>query len=195
MALRHIVVTAVARDDLADGGAGHFAATIHAVRAAAPGARIEVLTPDFKGEDAPLATVVEAAPDVFNHNLETVERLSRAVRPQASYPRSLAVIARAKRLRPSMLTKSGLMVGFGETPAEVEDAMRALRAHGCDLLTIGQYLQPTREHLPVVEYVSPPSFAEYAKIGRQLGFRHVAAGPFVRSSYHAEHAFESAEQE
>ena len=195
MALRHIVVTAVARDDLADGGAGHFAATIYAVRAAAPGARIEVLTPDFKGEEAPLATVVEAAPDVFNHNLETVERLSRGVRPQASYPRSLAVIARAKRLRPSMLTKSGLMVGLGETAAEVEDAMRALRAHACDLLTIGQYLQPTREHLPVVEYVSPPSFAEYASIGRQLGFRHVAAGPFVRSSYHAEHAFESAEQE
>jgi lipoic acid synthetase len=194
LALRHIVVTAVARDDLGDGGAAHFAATIRAVRTAAPTARIEVLTPDFKGEESPLATVVGAAPDVFNHNLETVERLSRAVRPQASYARSLAVIARAKRLRPSMLTKSGLMVGLGETPTEVEDAMRALRAHECDLLTIGQYLQPTRAHLPVVEYVAPAAFAEYARIGRQLGFRHVAAGPFVRSSYHAEHAFESAEQ-
>jgi lipoyl synthase len=193
LALRHVVVTAVARDDLGDGGAAHFAATIRAVRTAAPGARIEVLTPDFKGEDAPLATVVDCAPDVFNHNLETVERLSRAVRPQASYPRSLAVLARAKRLRPSMLTKSGLMVGLGETATEVEDAMCALRAHDCDLLTIGQYLQPTRAHLPVIEYVSPPAFAEYARIGRQLGFRHVAAGPFVRSSYHAEHAFESAE--
>ncbi len=190
MALRHVVVTAVARDDLADGGAAHFAATIRAVRAAAPSARIEVLTPDFKGEEAPLRTVLDAAPDVFNHNLETVARLARAVRPQASYARSLDVLARAKRLRPSVLTKSGLMVGLGETPAEVRAAMEDLRAGACDLLTIGQYLQPTRQHLPVVEYVAPAAFTEYGRIGRELGFRHVAAGPFVRSSYHAEHAFE-----
>jgi lipoic acid synthetase len=193
MALQHVVVTAVARDDLADGGAAHFAATIRAVRAAAPVARIEVLTPDFKGEDAPLRTVLDAAPDVFNHNLETVARLSRTVRPQASYARSLDVLARAKRLRSAVLTKSGLMVGLGETPDEVHAAMADLRASACDLLTVGQYLQPTRRHLPVVEYVPPPLFAEYARIGRKLGFRHVAAGPFVRSSYHAEHAFESAE--
>ncbi|MBI3768622.1 MAG: lipoyl synthase [Deltaproteobacteria bacterium] len=193
MALRHVVVTAVARDDLADGGAAHFAATIRAVRAAAPSARIEVLTPDFKGEQAPLRTVLDAAPDVFNHNLETVARLARAVRPQASYTRSLDVLARAKRLRPLVATKSGLMVGLGETPAEVRAAMQDLRAGACDLLTIGQYLQPTRQHLPVVEYVAPAAFAEYGRIGRELGFRHVAAGPFVRSSYHAEHAFESAD--
>jgi lipoic acid synthetase len=190
MALRHVVVTAVARDDLDDGGAAHFAATVRAVRAAAPSARIEVLTPDFKGEDAPLRTVLDAAPDVFNHNLETVARLSRAVRPQASYTRSLDVLARAKALRPSVVTKSGLMVGLGETAGEVRTAMADLRAVACDALTIGQYLQPTRAHLPVAEYVAPPMFAEYGKIGRELGFRHVAAGPFVRSSYYAEDMFE-----
>jgi len=190
MGLRHVVVTAVARDDLADGGAAHFAATVRAVRAAAPSARIEVLTPDFKGEEAPLRTVLDAAPDVFNHNLETVARLSRAVRPQASYARSLDVLARAKRLRPAVRTKSGLMVGLGETPDEVRAAMADLRAAACDALTIGQYLQPTRAHLPVVEYVAPVQFAEYGRVGRELGFRHVAAGPFVRSSYHAEDTFE-----
>jgi lipoic acid synthetase len=187
--LRHVVVTAVARDDLPDGGAGHFAATIRAVRLAAPGVRIEVLTPDFKGEETSLRTVLDAGPDVFNHNLETVPRLSRAVRPQASHERSLAVLARAKSLRQATATKSGLMVGLGERPAEVRAVMEELRGAGCDLLTIGQYLQPTRAHLPVVEYVAPAIFTEYASIGRRLGFRHVAAGPFVRSSYHAEHAF------
>jgi lipoic acid synthetase len=160
------------------------------LRSALPSARIEVLTPDFKGEEAPLRTVLDAAPDVFNHNLETVARLSRAVRPQASYARSLAVIARAKELRPSALTKSGLMVGLGETPDEVRAAMADLRAAACDALTIGQYLQPTRAHLPVVEYVAPLQFAEYGRIARKLGFRHVAAGPFVRSSYYAEDMFE-----
>ena len=194
MGLRHVVVTAGARDDLPDGGAAHFAATIRAVRAAAPAARIEVLTPDFKGDETPLRTVLDAEPDVFNHNLETVSRLSRTVRPQASYPRSLQVLARAKRLRPSILTKSGLMVGLGESSSEIRAAMVDLRAAACDLLTIGQYLQPTRQHLPVIEYVAPDTFAEYGRIGRELGFRHVAAGPFVRSSYHAEHAFESAEE-
>jgi lipoic acid synthetase len=194
MALRHVVVTAVARDDLSDGGAAHFAATIRAVRQAAPTARIEVLTPDFKGDETALRTVLDAEPDVFNHNLETVSRLSPTVRPQANYSRSLHVLACAKRLRPAMLTKSGLMVGLGERPAEIYTAMEDLRLAACDLLTVGQYLQPTRQHLPVIEYVAPAAFAEYGKIGRELGFRHVAAGPFVRSSYHAEHAFESAEE-
>ncbi len=189
MGLRHVVVTAVARDDLADGGAAHFAATITAVRAALPAARIEVLTPDFKGADAPLATVLAARPDVFNHNIETVPRLSRAVRPQASYERSLAVLARAKAMSASTVTKSGLMVGLGETPDEVLDVMRDLRAADCDLLTVGQYLQPTRTHLPVVEYVAPQTFTEYARVARSLGFRHVASGPFVRSSYHADDSF------
>jgi lipoyl synthase len=193
MGLRHVVVTAVARDDLADGGAGHFAATIEAIRAAAPAARVEVLTPDFKGDVAALGTVLAAAPDVFNHNLETVRRLSAAVRPQARYERSLAVLAHVKARAPRLLTKSGVMVGLGESADEVRGAMADLRAAGCDLLTIGQYLQPTRMHLPVVEYVAPVVFAEYGRIGRALGFRSVAAGPFVRSSYHAEETFTAAD--
>ena len=188
MGLRHVVVTAVARDDLDDGGAGHFAATILALRAQLPSARVEVLTPDFKGEEPPLRTVLEARPDVFNHNVETVPRLNRAVRPQASYRRSIDVLARAKSLSPALVTKSGLMLGLGETRDEVEAVMRDLRAAGCDLLTIGQYLQPTRAHLPVVEYVAPQVFTDYAKVGRTMGFRHVASGPFVRSSYHADEA-------
>ncbi len=191
MGLRHVVVTAVARDDLRDGGAEHFAATVRAIRAAVPGARIEVLTPDFKGERAPLAGVLAAGPDVFNHNLETVPRLSPRVRPQASYERSLGVLARAKALRPSVLVKSGIMVGLAETPPEVRGVMEDLRASGCELLTIGQYLQPTRGHLPVVEYVSPARFAEYATFGRRVGFRQVAAGPLVRSSYHADESWDA----
>ena len=194
MGLRHVVITAVARDDLADGGAGHFAATIRAVRAAAPAARIEVLTPDFKDQEGPLRTVLDAEPDVFNHNLETVPRLSSMVRPQAGYRRSLHVLAEAKRIRPAGATKSGIMVGLGETPEEIHAVMADLRAVECDLLTIGQYLQPTREHLPVCEYVAPEIFAEYARVGRALGFRHVASGPFVRSSYHAEKTFDEAER-
>jgi len=189
MALRHVVVTAVARDDLHDGGAGHFAATVRAIRSAVPRARVEVLTPDFKGEEQALATVLAAGPDLFNHNLETVPRLSRLVRPQASYERSLDVLRRAAAWRPSVVVKSGIMVGFGETPPEVRAVMEDLRGSGCDVLTIGQYLWPTRDHLPVVEYVSPERFVEYATIGRRLGFRHVEAGPFVRSSYHAEESF------
>jgi lipoic acid synthetase len=136
--------------------------------------------------------VLDAAPDVFNHNLETVARLSPAVRPQAAYRRSLHVLAEAKRLRPDGDTKSGLMVGLGETAEEMQQAMRDLRAAGCDLLTVGQYLQPTRAHLPVIEYVAPETFAAYAAFGRGLGFRHVAAGPFVRSSYHAEETYAAA---
>jgi len=194
MELRHVVITAVARDDLADGGAGHFAATIHAVRAAAPVARIEVLTPDFKDQEGPLRTVLGAEPDVFNHNLETVPRLSPTVRPQAGYRRSLHVLAEAKRIRPEGATKSGIMVGLGETPEEIREVMTDLRSADCDLLTIGQYLQPTRDHLPVLAYVTPEVFAEYARLGRELGFRHVVAGPFVRSSYYAEETFTAAEQ-
>lgn len=192
MGLRHVVITAVARDDLADGGAGHFAATIHAVRAAAPAARIEVLTPDFKDQEAPLRRVLAAEPDVFNHNLETVPRLSPTVRPQAGYRRSLHVLAEAKRIRPTGTTKSGIMVGLGETAEEIHAVMADLRAVDCDLLTIGQYLQPTRDHLPVLEYVTPDLFAAYARAARALGFRNVASGPFVRSSYHAEETFAAA---
>jgi len=192
--LRHVVITAVARDDLADGGAEHFAATIRAVRAAAPVARIEVLTPDFKDREGPLRTVLAAEPDVFNHNLETVPRLSPTVRPQAGYRRSLHVLAEAKRIRPEGATKSGIMVGLGETPEEIREVMTDLRSADCDLLTIGQYLRPTRDHLPVLAYVTPEVFAEYARLGRELGFRHVAAGPLVRSSYHAEATFTAAEQ-
>jgi lipoic acid synthetase len=194
MGLRHVVITAVARDDLADGGAEHFAVAIRAVRAAAPAARIEVLTPDFKDQEGPLRTVLAAEPDVFNHNLETVPRLSPTVRPQAGYRRSLHVLAEAKRIRPAGATKSGLMVGLGEMPEEIYEVMADLRTADCDVLTIGQYLQPTREHLPVLEYVTPEVFAEYARVGGSLGFRHVAAGPFVRSSYHAEETFTAAEQ-
>jgi len=189
MRLRHVVVTAVARDDLQDGGSGHFAATVRAIRVAVPEASVEVLTPDFKGEERSLDAVLSAGPDVFNHNLETVPRLSCLVRPQASYERSLDVLRRARAWRPSVVVKSGIMVGLGETPPEVRAAMDDLRATGCDVLTIGQYLQPTRAHLPVVEYVSPARFVEYATLGRTLGFRHVAAGPFVRSSYQAEESF------
>jgi lipoic acid synthetase len=194
MGLRHVVITAVARDDLVDGGAEHFAATICAVRAVAPEARIEVLTPDFKDKEGPLRTVLAAEPDVFNHNLETVPRLSPTVRPQAGYRRSLHVLAEAKRIRPAGATKSGLMVGLGEMPEEIYEVMADLRTADCDVFTIGQYLQPTREHLPVLEYVTPEVFAEYARVGRSLGFRHVAAGPFVRSSYHAEETFTAAER-
>ena len=192
LGLAHVVVTAVARDDLADGGAAHFAATIRALRAEAPATRVEVLTPDFKGDEGALRTVLAAGPDVFNHNLETVRRLTVAVRPQARYERSLAVLARAKALAPAVLSKSGLMVGLGERRDEIAAALADLRAAGCDLLTVGQYLQPTRRHLPVVEYVPPVVFDEYAKLARALGFRHVASGPLVRSSYHAEETFAAA---
>ena len=187
MRLRHVVITAVARDDLADGGADHFRRTIEAVRALNPSLAIEVLTPDFNDNDAAIDTVLAARPQVFNHNLETVRRLTPAVRHRATYDRSLSVLAKAKRRGASGLhTKSGLMLGLGETPDEVREAMRDLRGVGCDILTLGQYLQPTREHLPVVEFVSPATFAELGAAGRALGFVHVASGPKVRSSYHAD---------
>lgn len=187
MRLRHVVITGVARDDLPDGGAGHFARTIAAVRAASPGVVIEVLTPDFNDQDAALEAVLNAHPAVFNHNLETVRRLTPTVRHRATYDRSLSVLAKAKQRGAAGLhTKSGLMLGLGEQPAEVEQALRDLRAVGCDVLTLGQYLQPTRDHLPVTEYITPAQFEAYGALGRALGFVHVASAPKVRSSYHAD---------
>lgn len=187
MRLRHVVITAVARDDLPDGGADHFRRTVEAVRALNPGIAIEVLTPDFNDDEAAIDTVLAARPQVFNHNLETVRRLTPAVRHRATYDRSLSVLARAKRRgAPGLHTKSGLMLGLGEKPDEVRVALRDLRAAGCDILTLGQYLQPTRAHLPVVEFVTPAVFAELGEAARELGFIHVASGPKVRSSYHAD---------
>jgi len=187
MRLRHVVITAVARDDLADGGAEHFRRTIEAVRALNPHSVIEVLAPDFLDRDASLDTVLAAKPHVFNHNLETVRRLTPRVRSRATYDRSLSVLRKvAARRAPGLFTKSGLMLGLGETEAEVLTALRDLRAVGCDLLTLGQYLQPTFKHLPVVEFISPEQFRRYAALARELGFLHVASAALVRSSYHAD---------
>jgi lipoic acid synthetase len=185
MNLRHVVVTSVNRDDLPDGGAGHFAETIRAIRAALPAATIEVLTPDFLGDLDAVTTVLEARPDVFNHNVETVPRLYPRVRPQARYERSLAVLEFAAR-NGGTLVKSGLMVGLGERCEEVEEVLRDLRRCGVSIVTIGQYLQPTRRNLPVAEYVPPERFEAYRETGLRLGFRAVFSGPFVRSSYMAE---------
>lgn len=185
MNLRHVVVTSVNRDDLPDGGAGHFAETIRAIRAALPAATIEVLTPDFLGDLDAVTTVLEARPDVFNHNVETVPRLYPRVRPQARYERSLAVLEFAAR-NAGTLVKSGLMVGLGERCEEVEEVLRDLRRCGVSIVTIGQYLQPTRRNLPVAEYVPPERFEAYRETGLRLGFRAVFSGPFVRSSYMAE---------
>jgi lipoic acid synthetase len=187
MRLRHVVITAVARDDLADGGAEHFRQTIEAVRALNAGIIIEVLTPDFNDRDDAIATVLAAAPHIFNHNLETVRRLTPSVRSRATYDRSLSVLRKVKdRSGDAVYTKSGLMLGLGEREAEVIVALEDLRAAGCDILTLGQYLQPTLRHLPVVEFVSPDQFAVYGRFARELGFVHVASGPMVRSSYHAD---------
>ncbi len=187
MRLKHVVITAVARDDLPDGGAEHFRRTIEAVRAANPGTVVEVLTPDFLDRDASIETVLSAKPEIFNHNLETVRRLTPHVRSRATYDRSLAVLGKVKdRCAHSIYTKSGLMLGLGETEEELFTAMGDLRRVGCDILTLGQYLQPTREHLPVVEYITPTRFQEFGHFARQMGFVHVASGPMVRSSYHAD---------
>jgi lipoic acid synthetase len=184
LGLRHAVITSVTRDDLADGGAGHFAACIAAVRERTPQTTVEVLTPDFAGDLAAARTVFAARPDVFNHNIETVPRLYATVRPLAEYARSLALLA-AAALDAAALVKSGLMVGLGETPAEVLAVMDDLYAAGVRAITIGQYLRPSPEHLPVVEYITPEAFGEYEQAARDRGFEHVAAGPLVRSSYHA----------
>ncbi len=184
--LRFAVVTSVARDDLADGAAGHFAQTIAAVRAQAPDCLVEVLIPDFKGSLAALQIVLDASPDVLNHNLETVERLQRAVRKAGRYARSLDVLSNARRLRPDIPTKTGLMLGLGEREEEIRQALVDIFDHGCERLTIGQYLRPSPEHLAVERYVTPGEFESWADEARRIGFRKVASGPLVRSSYHAE---------
>ena len=204
MRLRHIVITAVARDDLADGGAEHFRKTVEAVRELNPGIVIEVLVPDFNGSDAAIESVLAANPHIFNHNLETVRRLTPSVRHRATYDRSLSVLRKVKErvaasrqsaanelcgdlpTAATIYTKSGLMLGLGEKEEEVLVALEDLRRAGCDILTLGQYLQPTLKHLPVVKFVSPAKFEEYGRRAGELGFVHVASGPMVRSSYHAD---------
>jgi len=183
--LRHVVLTSVCRDDLEDGSAEHFAQTVRAIRALNPALVIEVLTPDFNGRAESLQTVADAAPNVFNHNLETVERLTSLVRSRAKYRLSLQVLRDFKAIAPGITTKSGLMLGLGEQEEEILASMDDLRAVGVEVLTLGQYLRPTPEHLPIIEYVTPEKFAEYKKIGLEKGFQHVASGPLVRSSYHA----------
>ncbi|MHB8455261.1 MAG: lipoyl synthase [Acidiferrobacterales bacterium] len=188
MGLRFVVVTSVDRDDLRDGGAGHFVACIEALRACNPGISIEILVPDFRGRMEKAIEILDhAPPDVFNHNLETVPRLYKAVRPGADYHHSLELLRKFKERHPVVPTKSGLMVGLGESNAEIEETMHDLRTNGCELLTIGQYLQPSRDHhLPVRRYVTPEEFDHFGEVGRGMGFRNVASGPLVRSSYHAE---------
>ena len=185
MKLKHTVITAVARDDIKDGGAEHFAQTIRAIREADPKVIIEVLVPDFNGKEESLRTVIDADPDVFNHNLETVERLTPMVRSRAKYHLSLAVLKRVKEIAPKLTTKSGIMLGLGETEPEILQAMDDLRETGCEVLTIGQYLRPSPQHLPVVEYVHPDQFKQYSEIAYSKGFLHVSSGALVRSSYHA----------
>jgi lipoic acid synthetase len=192
MGLAHVVVTSVNRDDLADGGAALFARTIEAIRREAPGCRVEVLIPDFQGVASALETVLQARPDVLNHNIETVPRLYRTVRPGSRYERSLELFARAAAHPTEPVTKSGMMLGLGETLDEARATMADLRAAGVQLLTLGQYLRPSPAHLPVVRYVPPTEFGALAEAGRALGFRHVEAGPLVRSSYHAKRQVEAA---
>ena len=186
LGLRFAVVTSVARDDLDDGGAEHFARTIAAIRARAPGCKVEVLIPDLKGSLDALRTVLDAGPDVLNHNLETVERLQRPVRKAGRYDRSLELLANAARLRPDIPTKTGLRLGLGERDDEVRTALADIRAHGCRLLTLGQYLAPSPAHLPVARWVTPKEFDAWAEVARALGFDEVFSGPLVRSSYRAE---------
>ncbi|HVI82949.1 MAG TPA: lipoyl synthase [Chthoniobacterales bacterium] len=185
MELRHVVITAVARDDLKDGGANHFARVIHAIRGADSSIIIEVLVPDFHADDSCIQTVLDAGPEIYNHNMETVERLTPVVRSRAKYRTSLRVLRRAKELSPKTVTKSGIMLGLGETEPEIFQAMDDLREVGCQVLTMGQYLRPTPNHLPVVEFITPEQFDLYGEIARKKGFEHVASGPLVRSSYHA----------
>lgn len=185
LGLRHVVVTSVTRDDLPDGGASHFAKTIYELKKL-PGVTVEVLVPDFMGNEEAIRTVVEAKPDVINHNVETVPRLYSRVRSKADYIRSLNLLKKVKELDPLILTKSGIMVGLGETEEEVIEVMKDLRDIDCDMMTIGQYLRPSHKHIEVAEYVTPEQFKRYEEIGYKLGFKHVASGPLVRSSYHAD---------
>jgi lipoic acid synthetase len=187
MRLSHVVITAVARDDLPDGGANHFRQTIENVRELNPKTVIEVLTPDFNGRDDEIEMVLSARPHIFNHNLETVRRLTPSVRSRATYDRSLSVLRKVKAKKGAQIyTKSGLMLGLGEREDELITALEDLRRAGCNILTLGQYLQPTLRHLPVIDYITPEKFDEYGKRARELGFEHVASGPMVRSSYHAD---------
>jgi lipoic acid synthetase len=190
MGLRYVVITSVTRDDLPDGGASYFAKTIQAIRALNQTIKVEILVPDFKGELDSLALVLQERPDVLNHNIETIPRLYPEVRPQADYERSLNLLKRSKESHPHIRTKSGFMLGLGETEEEVLGLLRDLREVGCNFLTIGQYLQPHTNRLPVVRYVPPEEFEAYRKIGEGMGFKMVSSGPFVRSSFHASQMFE-----
>jgi len=185
LGLEHAVITSVNRDDQADGGAAIFAAVIRRVRELSPRCSVEVLIPDFRGEEAALRTVVEAAPDILDHNIETVPRLYRDARPGSRYERSLELFARARRMAPELVTKSGIMLGLGEERAELLQTMADLREVDCDILTLGQYLRPSQQHLPIVKYYTPEEFTELKGIGEDIGFKYVEAGPLVRSSYHA----------
>jgi lipoic acid synthetase len=188
LGLRYAVVTSVNRDDRKDGGAELFALTIDAIRERNPGCRVEVLTPDFQGSHEAMEVVLARRPDVLNHNIETVPRLYRTVRLGARYPRSLDMLLHAKRVAPDIPTKSGMMLGLGESSAEVTAVMRDLRSHEVDIFTLGQYLRPSQKHLPIQRYYSPDEFAHFKRLGYEMGFRHVEAGPLVRSSYHADEA-------
>lgn len=193
MGLRYVVITSVDRDDLRDGGAGHFVACVREIRLASPGTRVEVLTPDFRGrEDRALDALENALPDIFNHNIETVPRLYRAARPGADYAGSLDLLRRFKLRHPAVPTKAGLMLGLGERDEEIIEVLRDLRAVSCDIVTLGQYLAPSRAHMPVSRYVTPAEFDALSGIARGMGFRDVVAGPLVRSSYYAERALDAA---
>ena len=189
MKLKYVVVTSVTRDDLPDGGAGHFAETIEKIRTEIPDVCVEVLIPDFQGSKEALATVLDATPDVLNHNIETVPRLYPEVRPQADYQRSLDLIHRAREYDPGLITKSGLMLGLGEYSTEIKGTLEDMLNAGCHMLTLGQYLQPSKVHLPVKRYIPPEEFDEWRKTALEMGFMEVASGPFVRSSYHARELF------
>ena len=191
MRLRYVVITSVTRDDLPDGGAGHFADTVDALRGIVPGAKVEVLTPDFKGVLSSINTVLDSQPDVFNHNIETIPRLYSTVRPLADYCRSLSLLGHIKQRFPGVKTKSGLMLGLGEQVYEVLDVLRDLRKTGCDYITLGQYLRPSRANLPVIEYVRPETFDRLRDMALAMGFRQVLSGPLVRSSMDAEDMYNS----
>jgi lipoic acid synthetase len=191
MGLQYVVVTSVTRDDLPDGGASHFAKTIQAIQALGPKIKIEVLIPDFQGNLTALKAVLKESPDVLNHNIETIARLYPKVRPQADYIGSLQLLIRSKKSHPHILTKSGFMLGLGETQEEVLKLLQDLREVGCDFLTIGQYLQPRTDRLPVVRFIPPEEFEEYKRIGEEMGFRAVASSPFVRSSFNAFEMFKT----
>ncbi len=190
LGLKHVVITSVTRDDLEDGGANQFGKVIQSIRTYTPEVIIEVLIPDFEGVDKALEIVVNARPHIINHNVETVSRLYEEVRPMAIYERSINLLKATKVMNPDIMTKSGIMVGLGETEIEIIEVMKNLRQVGCDFLTIGQYLAPTEQHHPIIEYIPPKIFDYYREVGLELGFSHVASGPLVRSSYHAQEAYE-----